>query len=127
MNKLQQDVIDFHEAMGQPIGIRPRMPGVARLTLRAGFVAEESAELLRAIAEGRSLADIAQEAIDLAYVTMGLMVECGVDFQAVWDEVHAANMQKRPNPDGGKVLKPPGWEPPNVTEVLRAQRPTWLF
>lgn len=64
---------------------------------------------------------------DLDYVVEGLRCILGIDGQAVVGEVHAANMRKL-GPDGkplrredGKVVKPPGWQPPDIAAVLRAQ------
>lgn len=50
--------------------------------------------------------------------------------QALWDEVQRSNEAKAiEQPDGsfkvvrradGKILKPPGWTPPDIAGVLRA-------
>jgi predicted HAD superfamily Cof-like phosphohydrolase len=126
VNPIQRDVYEFHRMMLQPMGTRPHKPEEARLILRSSLISEEFSELMIALYNGQPLANVAQEAIDLVYVTMGLLVECGIDFQPVWDEVHAANMDKIPNPNGGKVLKPTYWRPPNIAQVLRKQGRKWL-
>ena len=62
--------------------------------------------------------------IDLIYVTIGAGVALGHDMQGAWDEVHKTNMAKL-GPDGkpiiredGKVIKPAGWQPPQLTPFL---------
>ena len=53
----------------------------------------------------------------------------GIDLDAVLDEVHASNMTKldengRPlRRADGKVLKGPGYRPPDVAAILRRARP----
>ena len=48
-----------------------------------------------------------------------------VSLWPVFQEVHNANMRKMENgiirSEGGKVLKPEGWQPANIAHVLRAQ------
>ncbi len=69
-------------------------------------------------------AKVARELADLVYVAAGAAVNWGVPLDAAVTEVHRSNMAKL-GPDGkpilradGKVLKPPGWTPPDVAGVL---------
>ncbi len=68
------------------------------------------------------LAGVADGLVDLMYIAQGCAQACGVDLDPVLDAVHAANMAKVGGPVvNGKQLKPPGWTPPDVAAVLRAQ------
>lgn len=66
--------------------------------------------------------EVCAELVDLIYVTVGTFVELGIDPQPVWAAIHAANMQKEPNPNieggKGKAVKPEGWQKPRI--VLRS-------
>ena len=71
-----------------------------------------------------NLAEVADGIVDTVYVLMQLSRALGVPFDKCWEAVHAANMAKV-GPDGkvirredGKILKPEGWKPPNIWEVL---------
>lgn len=59
---------------------------------------------------------------DQLYVTFGAFVSMGIDPLAFFAEVHRTNMEKADGPvdDNGKKLKPEGWEPPKIGEMLRA-------
>ncbi len=64
---------------------------------------------------------LAQELVDLLYVTYGSFVALGIDAAAVFAEVHRANMQKTTGPrrEDGKILKPEGFVKADVQGVLR--------
>ena len=89
--------------------------------LRLGLIQEELAELARAlvaedlVAALDGLTDI-QYVLDGAYLAFGLQ---NVKLSA-HREVHRSNMTKSgpDNPDGGKVVKGPGYEPPDLAKVL---------
>lgn len=67
---------------------------------------------------------LVHELTDLLYVTYGALVAFGVEPDAVFAEVHRANMQKVAGPqrEDGKQLKPEGWRPADVSGVLREQK-----
>jgi predicted HAD superfamily Cof-like phosphohydrolase len=121
------DVRRFHEAADIPILEAPKRPAFTRVKLRKHLLKEEHVELQVAM-DGKNLADIAGEIVDVIYVAIGAALEYGIPLQAVWDEVHAANMRKV-GPDGkvvkradGKILKPAGWYPADVSNALRMDR-----
>jgi predicted HAD superfamily Cof-like phosphohydrolase len=72
--------------------------------------------------EPEVLAEVIDGGIDLIVVTLGLLLNLGVDVQAAWDEVLESNMAKV-GPNGlrlrhdGKILKPPGWRAPNLRAI----------
>ena len=70
------------------------------------------------------LAEILDGAVDAVYVIYQLCNTLGLPFDEAFAEVHRANMAKR-IPDGtvhyredGKVLKPAGWKPPSIQEII---------
>jgi len=96
------------------------------------LINEEHSELIEAALQyadtGLGIADgevrVVSEAIDLIYVTIGLLNNMGVDGKKVFDAIHDANMKKvmvngkvQKN-EFGKVLKPEGWKKANIAEVL---------
>ena len=134
----------FHHVYGLPV--RTDGPSLEResLHMRMGLVAEEFAELVGAVYGGaareqvesgyrRALAvdDGARDTVgaadalaDLVYVVYGMALETGIDLAAVLAEVQRSNMSKL-GADGrpvyrqdGKVLKGPGYLPPDVAAVL---------
>lgn len=60
---------------------------------------------------------------DELYVVFGSAVSEGVDLQPVFDIVHATNLAKVGGGETtyGKILKPPGWTPPDIAAELRRQ------
>lgn len=117
---------EFHEAYRRPYG--SGYGDVEGLELRRDLHAEEACELDEALG-GYDLAAVAQELADVVYVAYGTAHYLGIPLDAVIAEVHAANMRKFPEGravfrSDGKVLKPEGWQPPDVAAVLRAHGTT---
>lgn len=99
----------------------------AELVLRRRLLDEEVGELADAITAG-NLTAVADALADIVYVACGTADLLGIPFDAVFAEVHRANMSKL-GADGrpvlradGKVLKGPGYVPPDVAGVLAAAR-----
>ncbi|RZS61461.1 hypothetical protein [Xylanimonas ulmi] len=130
-------VAQFHRAIGEATPATPQAPGADRLALRETLVREEAAEVfeqferLRALAADGvpagmgDIAALAHELADLLYVTYGALLALGVQPDAVFAEVHRANLAKASGPRraDGKQLKPDGWRPADVEAVLRASQP----
>ncbi|WP_034385708.1 hypothetical protein [Deinococcus sp. YIM 77859] len=126
----------FHRAAGLPSPERPTVPDLALLTLRRTLLREEMAEVEDELAtlEARlhraeavspaDLAPLAHELADLLYVTYGALDALGIDADAVFAEIHRANLSKTSGPKraDGKLLKPEGWQPADVRGVLEARR-----
>jgi predicted HAD superfamily Cof-like phosphohydrolase len=132
VNKMQQQVAEFHRSMGQPVGHRARPLPQERIPVRVELIREEFYdELIPALMSG-DLVETADACIDLIYVTLGLLVEMGVDAEPLFDEVQRSNMSKfgadgkpiiaGPNdPDGifeGRVKKGPNYFKPNLTALI---------
>lgn len=118
-----EDVRDFMEKFGLPRAEAKIPLGKDDLHDRMILVAEEYHELLVAVAAD-DVAAIADALVDLVYVTVGTAVAMGLPWEALWADVHRANMAKVPgaNQRGLRrdVTKPPGWEPPRTAAILRA-------
>ena len=122
MHDVQADVAEFHRSLEIPIGSSPL---IRRPELRADLIREEAGETIDAILAG-DLVGAIDGLCDLLCVTYGAAVEFGVDLAPFWSEVHRTNMAKVGGPmrEDGKRLKPDGWQPPRIAELLDAQR--WL-
>ena len=143
VNRMQVQVREFHEKFGHPIGTAP---GFQRPELRAKLIIEEAIEAAVGMVGSNAAALLVQEeqfkltmgapkapnfveAIDgigdSLYVQFGAAIEFGVNMEPIFDEIHRSNMAKvggATRPDG-KTLKPEGWQPPRIAEMIAAQEP----
>lgn len=134
----------FHHVYGLPVQVDGPSLERASLHMRMGLIAEEFGELVgavygpaarseveagaaRAVAADdgtRDTVETADALADLVYVVYGMALETGIDLAAVLSEVQRSNMSKlgadgRPvYREDGKVLKGPGYFPPDVAGVL---------
>jgi hypothetical protein len=127
-----EDVKKFHETYGQPVGKFPHALDQDRIELRVGLIREEFEDELIPSLLSNDAVETYDAAIDILYVTMGLLVEMGMDPKPGFDEVQSSNMSKlgadgKPilsrgmEEDGfpaGKVLKGPGYFRPDLSAVL---------
>lgn len=102
-----------------------RRPGSCNPALRMQLMVEELAEILDSILR-RDLPNLLRELMDEQYVLDGTLLSFGMGHLKLlaFNEVHRANMDKL-GPDGkpiintaGRVVKPPGFKPPNMEKVL---------
>lgn len=132
MNKMQEQVLEFQRAMGQPVnGVAIPLPG-SRKDVRIELIREEFIDELIPALEADDMVETADAAIDILYVVLGLLVEMGIDAEVLFDEVQRSNMSKfgadgkpiiaGPNdPDGvfeGRVKKGPNYFRPNLRDLL---------
>ena len=66
--------------------------------------------------------------VDIEYYMLNAAAKKGINISALFGVVHAANMAKRNPATGklekradGKIIKPPGWSPPDVEGELKRQ------
>jgi len=124
MNRMQEQIAEFHRKFGHVIGT---IPAISRPELRIKLIREEAKELCDAIEAG-DLVEAVDGICDLIYVTLGAAVEFGVDIEPIFDEVHRTNMLKEGGGTraDGKTLKPEGWQPPRIAELIdQQQTPGW--
>jgi predicted HAD superfamily Cof-like phosphohydrolase len=92
-----------------------------------GLIEEESKELADAIT-AHDQVETLDALIDILVVTIGAIHSAGFDAEGAWKEVMATNFAKIDRETGkvrkredGKVLKPIGWTPPDLTPFLRKE------
>ena len=97
----------------------PATPAPDRVRLRLNIMSEEWTELLDSIGQDDHVG-IADACADLIVTVLGTAAEYGIPFDDVWTEVHRSNMAKAGGPvrPDGKRLKPEGWQPPRIAELL---------
>lgn len=129
-------VREFHAAVGTPPPPGPTLPDPHVLNLRRTLIMEEYQETMEALAQlltrqergeitgTAELAQLAHELADLLYVTYGGLADCGIDADAVFAELHRANLQKTRGPRraDGKQLRPADWRPADIAGVVEHQR-----
>jgi predicted HAD superfamily Cof-like phosphohydrolase len=129
----QGEVRDYYKHMVVTTHF-PHLIGIEEVEFRNRFLAEEVRELGDAQARG-DLVGIADALVDIVYVALGTAHYYGVPFDEVWAKVHRANLRKERATDAADarsvrgsaldVVKPEGWEPPDVEGVLVAHGFPW--
>lgn len=121
MSPEQCMVKEFHRKYGAPIQELPAQIEVKDRMRRARLIVSEAAEFLEAADQG-NFVEMVDALADILVVTYGAAVEMGVDLEPVFAEVHRSNMSKNGGKDaGGKILKGPSFQPPDVLGRLKAQ------
>ena len=117
------DISQLRKAFGLPIGVIPQLVPKKSAKLHRTLILEETGELVNAI-RSNDLPGIADGIIDVIVVCLQAGLEYGLPLEELWKEVHRANMDKL-GADGkpiirsdGKFLKPDGWQPPQIRQVL---------
>lgn len=133
MNIMQAGVLAFHRGGGQPYANRARPLPEHRIPVRVELIREEFEDELIPALEAGDMVETADACVDIIYVTLGLLVEMGIDVQVLFDEVQRSNMSKfdpetgkaiiagENDPDGifpGRVKKGPNYFRPNLKALL---------
>lgn len=120
----------FHKKFGRALPDAPTFD--FPVDLRLNLIEEELDELKQAIVD-ENMPEFVDAIVDLLYVVHGLALAAGIQhIQPFYEEVHRCNMQKVPYTEKaavecraagkkvpiGKTLKPEGWEPPRIAELL---------
>lgn len=97
---------------------------MAQFMLYRNLIDEECKELTQAC-EADDAVETLDALIDILVVTIGAIHSMGADGEGAWKEVMATNFAKigedgkvRKREDG-KVLKPQGWQPPDLKSFLQ--------
>lgn len=92
------------------------------------LIAEEFAELNAAVVQGDKDEQL-DALIDILVVTVGAIHSMGADGEGAWNEVMRTNFAKIDSVTGkvrkredGKVLKPEGWTPPNLSKFIKWEK-----
>jgi predicted HAD superfamily Cof-like phosphohydrolase len=111
-------VREFHERFGLPRAESPTLAPEVHNWFRHGLLLSETRELNDAIGAG-DLVGLADALGDIVYVVYGTALANGIDLGAVLAEIHRSNMTKSaPAEPGGKAIKGPGYQPPDIERVL---------
>lgn len=120
MHKAQEMVREFRSKMG----FIPRdKVGFVDAPLCERLLCEELTETIEAMFN-RDMVETIDGLCDLIYVAYNAAESFGVDLEKYFAEVHRTNMLKEPNvidEHGKRGLKPAGWEPPRIAEILAAE------
>jgi len=122
MYAAQMKVRRFHEVFGCKRQDKPGHLSIDDQALRIRLIQEELDELDYAMAND-DMEAIADGIGDLLYVVLGTAVAYGINIDPIFEAIHNANMAKlggTTRPDG-KILKPEGWQPPDIRSLLIAQ------
>lgn len=121
------DIDEFHDVFRLPQLEEPGFLHQSFMAYRINFLYEEVQELQVAHADG-DLEKAFDGLIDLIYVALGTAWLMNLPFAEGWSRVHKANMLKEradgPNDPRSKrnstydVVKPEGWVPPRLKDLL---------
>lgn len=121
------DACDIHQ------GSLIERPNLSAVELGAKLVGEETLETVDALTKFirspslENLTEVADGIGDSIYVLCQLARSLGIPLDEVFQCIHQNNMTKV-GPDGkvvrredGKILKPEGWKPPDIWDILNKE------
>ena len=115
-----KDSLRFMYAVGQTTN----QFNVEQFNLYLELIREEVQELQDAVDSGDSV-EVLDALIDILVVTIGAGNSIGANMEGAWEEVMFTNFAKIDPETGkvrkredGKVLKPEGWKPPELSGFL---------
>jgi predicted HAD superfamily Cof-like phosphohydrolase len=121
-----QDQEKFMRACNQSVGYL----NTDQYKLYLNLIKEEANELMDAVIANDEVEQL-DALIDILVVTVGALHSLGVDGEGAWNEVMRTNFAKIDPATGhvnkrgdGKILKPQGWEPPNLKPYIKGQHGT---
>lgn len=115
-------VSEFRNKFRLHVATYPNLAPDESMRLHHKLITEEVGELYAAIQE-RDPVEVLDALGDILYLVYGAALDCGYDLDAAVERIHESNMAKLVDgrvlyrPDG-KVLKPDGWQPPNLTDLV---------
>lgn len=128
--KMFEDVAAFHEKFGLEQENTKTLVGALfgiseeEWKLRHDRLQEELDEYWDAVNAGNDVETL-DALVDLVYIALGTAYRRGWDFNEAWRRVHEANMAKeRGKPSTSKynsgfdIVKPEGWQPPNLNDLV---------
>ncbi len=99
----------------------------SQYTMYLNLIDEEVSELKQAVKDNDDTEQL-DALIDILVVTIGAIHSAGFDAEGAWKEVMRTNFAKIDRETGkvrkredGKVLKPVGWTPPDLTTFVNKQ------
>lgn len=127
-DNLCDKVAAFHEKFCVPSANAPTLLDPDTLEFRMKLMSEELREY-REASEAGDLEGQLDALVDLVYVTLGTAYVAGLPFAEAFRRVHSANMQKVRASDASEskrgsgldVVKPEGWEPASLADLVGAR------
>lgn len=122
MYSAQMKVRRFHEVFNCKRQDKPALLNEVEQEFRYRLMLEELREIDKAMLKN-DLPAIADGIGDLLYVTLGTAVAHGINIDPIFEAIHNANMAKLGGGKrvDGKILKPEGWQSPDIAGELRKQ------
>ncbi len=124
MNPIVTSLLEFNQAFEIPKLEQPGLSDSDLIELRIKLLTEEVQEYAEAARAG-DMVEILDALADIGYILAGTIINHGMQdiYDDAFDEVHRSNMAKLVDGkvhrrDDGKVLKPEGWQPPNLSQFL---------
>jgi predicted HAD superfamily Cof-like phosphohydrolase len=119
-----KDSRDFMNAIDQTVSRWNR----SQFELYLKLIREEFEELQEAVADEDNV-EVLDALTDILVVTIGAINSMGADGEGAWNEVMRTNFAKVDPETGkvrrredGKVLKPEGWQPPELAKFVGDQK-----
>ena len=123
MSNVFRDQAKFMNACGQTVGAR----NADQFDLYLKLIKEEVDELQVAV-DNNDRVEQLDALIDIMVVTVGAVQSLGADGEGAWKEVMSTNFAKIDSLTGrvrkredGKVLKPVGWRPPELSKYINRE------
>jgi predicted HAD superfamily Cof-like phosphohydrolase len=123
MSNVFRDQAKFMNACGQTVGNRNQ----DQFDLYLKLIQEEVEELQTAV-DNNDRVEQLDALIDILVVTVGAVQSLGADGEGAWKEVMSTNFAKIDSLTGrvrkredGKVLKPTGWRPPELSKYINRE------
>lgn len=117
-------VYKFQEKFGIPMASEPTRMSRDIAEFRVKFIQEELDEYKTALEKDDLNAQL-DALVDMTYVILGTALRQGMGdiFERAFARVHTANMRKQledgpANRANKGLIKPPGWTPPDFTDLL---------
>ena len=124
MNPIIKSLLEFNNAFEIPKMDSPGLSNDELIELRIKLLKEEVEEYAEAARAG-DLVEVLDALADIGYILAGTIINHGMQhiYDDAFNEVHRSNMAKLVDGkvlrrEDGKVMKPEGWQPPNLAQFL---------
>ncbi|MEC8735646.1 MAG: hypothetical protein VXX39_01690 [Candidatus Thermoplasmatota archaeon] len=124
MNPIVKSLLEFNNAFEIPKMDSPGLSNDELIELRIKLLKEEVEEYAEAARAG-DLVEVLDALADIGYILAGTIINHGMQhiYDDAFNEVHRSNMAKLVDGkvlrrEDGKVMKPEGWQPPNLAQFL---------
>ena len=124
MNPIVASLLEFNRAFEIPKLDAPGLGPSELVELRIKLLTEEVQEYAEAARAG-DLVEVLDALADIGYILAGTIINHGMQniYDDAFNEVHRSNMAKLVDGkvirrEDGKVLKPEGWQPPQLAQFL---------